>query len=71
MTPSHDEPALLRPSAAARRLGISKSTLWRLVRNDPDFPRPIRLGPRTTALRLSDLDAWVDRRAADDAPKGR
>ena len=71
MTPSHHEPALLRPVDAARYLGISRTTLWRLVRDDPDFPRPIRLRRRATAFRRTDLDEWVDRRAAETSASGR
>lgn len=71
MNPSDLEAVLLRPADAARRLGISRSTLWRLKRDDPDFPTVIRLAPRTIVWRVSDLDAWVDRRAAETSGSGR
>lgn len=60
------KPVLLRAGAVARRLGVSRTTLWRMRRDDPDFPRPVRLTARVIAWRVRDLDDWVDRRAADD-----
>ena len=68
-TRSNMEPVLLRPAAVARRLGVSRSTLWRLSRDDPDFPQSIRLTRGTVAWRVSELDAWVDRRAGESSPK--
>ena len=68
-TRSNLEPMLLRPSAVARRLGVSRSTLWRLSRNDPDFPKSIGLTRGAVAWRVSELDAWVDRRAGESSPK--
>jgi prophage regulatory protein len=54
----------LRPSQAARELGVGLTKLWALVKNEPDFPAPIKLGPRTTVFRREDLNAWMDRRVA-------
>lgn len=40
-------------------LGIkSKSTLWRLRRNDPTFPRPIALTPGKRVTPVSEYEAW-------------
>jgi len=54
----------LRPAAAAQKLGIGVSTLWAKVKKEPDFPRPIKTGPRTTIFIEHDLDAWLASRAA-------
>jgi prophage regulatory protein len=54
----------LRPAAAAKKLGISVSTLYSRVRTESDFPRPIKAGPRTTVFLERDLDAWLAARAA-------
>jgi predicted DNA-binding transcriptional regulator AlpA len=48
----------LRPRQAAAFLGIALSTLWRWVASREGFPRPVRLSPRTTVFRLSDLADW-------------
>lgn len=50
----------LRPNAAANKLGIGLSSLWLLIKNDPTFPRPIKLTPRTTVLSERELDAYVE-----------
>ncbi|CAG9247061.1 conserved hypothetical protein [Burkholderia cepacia] len=52
----------LRPAAAAQKLGIATSTLWAKVRNEPDFPRPIKVSPRVTIFTESSLDAWLAER---------
>jgi prophage regulatory protein len=53
----------LRPTAAAQRLGISLPTLWRKVRADSSFPRPIKLSPRVTVFLERDLDSWLAEKA--------
>jgi len=40
---------------------IGKSTLWLWVRKGY-FPKPIKLGPRSTAWRISDVEAWLTER---------
>lgn len=51
------EQALLKPKAAANRLGLSESTLakLRMTRTGPSF---CRLG-RAVRYQVADLDAWV------------
>lgn len=44
-------------------LGIAAPTLWRWTRRRAEFPRPIKLGPGTTAWRVSDLEAFIERQA--------
>ncbi|QNM97116.1 helix-turn-helix transcriptional regulator [Chitinimonas koreensis] len=56
---------VLRISEVCTRLGdISRVTLWRLVRDDPSFPKAIRLGRRIPAWFEHDIDAWLSGRAA-------
>lgn len=54
----------LRPSCAAEKLGIALSTLWAKAHGDPDFPKPIKLGPRTTVFLEKEIDQWLEARAA-------
>jgi prophage regulatory protein len=56
------EISCLRAKRAAEILGIGESTLWRWVKETPDFPQPIRLGSRVTVWRTADLLAWRDAR---------
>ncbi|CAJ3281657.1 helix-turn-helix transcriptional regulator [Burkholderia pseudomallei] len=53
----------LRPKQAAAKLAISVSALWSRVKSDEDFPRPTKLGPRTTIFSAAELDQYVQRRA--------
>lgn len=53
---------LLRPAEAARRLGISRTSLWRIAKSQSDFPRFFHLaGCRTTVIDGDELGAWVAR----------
>lgn len=49
----------LRVRDVARMLGVSVATVWRWSRNRADFPRPRKLGERTTVWSMSELDAWA------------
>ena len=53
----------LRPSDAARALGISQRTLWNLT-NRGEGPPSVRLGS-LTVYPLIDMICWLSRRAAE------
>lgn len=53
----------LRPRQAAEFLGIGETTFWRWTKERADFPKPIKLGPRTTVIPLDKLTAWRDAQA--------
>ena len=56
----------VRPRQARSLLGnISNTTLWRWVRENDEFPRPIKLSCRVTVFRLDELMAWRDKQAAE------
>ena len=61
MAQDHQPPAVLRAKVAAKYLGIGLSSLWRKAKIDPTFPKPIKLGERTTVWRLADLDTWLNK----------
>jgi prophage regulatory protein len=42
----------------AARFGVSRQTIWRLVKSDPAFPKPIRLTAGCTRWLLSEVVAW-------------
>ena len=42
----------------AIRFGMSRQTIWRVVKSDPTFPKPIRLTPGCTRWLLSEVEAW-------------
>jgi prophage regulatory protein len=56
----------LRLSSVLAPLGpipVSKSTWWAGVRSGR-FPKPIKLGPRTTVWRVEDIRALIERGVA-------
>lgn len=55
----------LRPQQAADLLGISRPTLWRWIKERPDFPKPIRLSSRCTVIDQAELIAWRDAQSTD------
>lgn len=46
-------------------LPFSASTLWRKVR-DGTFPAPVKLGPKTTVWRVSEVRKWLADRVEVD-----
>ena len=60
------EPEILRLPQVLVLTGLSKTTLWRRVR-DGEFPPALRLGgPKSRAVgwRRSDVDQWLRERQA-------
>lgn len=54
------ERLLLSPKRTAQLLDVSQTTIWRLGRDDPSFPRPIRIGPNRRGYRMDELLAWLE-----------
>jgi len=50
-----------RPTQAAQFFGVHISTLWRWVAEREDFPRPRKVGPRTTVFDTAELIAFRDK----------
>lgn len=62
---SNNEPdTILRPAEVAKRLGVSRSTLYSWDRSLPGFPKKIKLGPQVSGWRWSEITAWLDSRKA-------
>ena len=58
----------MRAKEAAAYIGVSRSTLWRLVRAG-EIPRPIEIGPQTKVFRAEWLAAFIDRKEAEQEAK--
>lgn len=50
----------LRNRLAAKYLGLSEVTIWRLCETDPDFPKKIRITKRCCGFMKSELDAYLE-----------
>lgn len=57
---------LLRRPEVEHLTGYSRSTIYRLM-DIGQFPRPVRLSPRSVAWLESDIQAWIDSRIAESA----
>lgn len=54
--------SIIRYSKLKEKLGISRSTVFRWVR-DKQFPAPMHLGPNIVGWLETDVDAWLANRA--------
>lgn len=55
---------VLRIKEVIERTGLSRSTLYALMKSDPAFPRKVSLSVRTTGVIEHQLDAWIALRAS-------
>ena len=53
---------IIRPADLARRIGVSRVTLWRWER-EGNLPKRTRLGPHSVGWLESEIDAWWQDRA--------
>ena len=58
------KPATRRTPAIPALIPVSASTWWSGCRNGR-FPAPVKLGPHTTAWRVEDIRALIERLARD------
>ena len=47
------------------RYGVHQLTPRRWTRDDPTFPKPVKLSPGCARWRLSDIEAWEAAKATD------
>ena len=52
---------LERLPSVVQRTTLSRSHLYALVK-DGKFPKPIKLGARSVAWRVEDVEAWIEAR---------
>lgn len=57
-------PLVARTRDAVILLGVSRSMLFILEKQDPDFPKRFQLGKKASGFLMEELRAWVARRAA-------
>ena len=58
MTVTHSDNRLLRLSEVQARCGLSRSSLYRKMR-DRSFPEPLKVGVRAVRWRESEIEAWL------------
>lgn len=52
---------ILRFPEAAKRTGVSRATLYRLIKKG-GFVRPVRIGERAVGFHAEEVDAWIESR---------
>ena len=56
--PSLSEPLFLRQTDVLRLIGVSRSTLWRMIARG-DFPDRVKLSSNISAWSADDVVAWA------------
>lgn len=54
---------VLRIKEVVKRTGLSRSTVYVLMKTDPTFPKKVGLSARTTGVIEHQLEAWIASRA--------
>jgi prophage regulatory protein len=60
---------ILRFSELKELIPLSRSTLWRRVKNG-QFPQPISLGGIAVGWKLSDVKAWINNKTSGGSSNG-
>jgi prophage regulatory protein len=53
----------IRPRQVVEKIGVSRTTLWRMVQAGT-FPPPVRITERNCGFLLETVEAWMKARAA-------
>ena len=56
---------LIRRSTIAEKLDLGRTSLWRLEKSDPRFPRPVKIGDGIERFDEAEADAYIDALLAD------
>lgn len=53
---------LIRVTELATMLSVSRSTIWRWVKDNSTFPNPIKVSDKVTAWRRDEIQDWLQSR---------
>lgn len=56
---------ILRVKAVGERLGYAVPSIWRKAKDEPDFPKPVRVGPKCTGWLESEVDEYIARKVSE------
>jgi prophage regulatory protein len=57
---------IIRDQLVADKIGAkSRATPWRLVKSDPDFPRPLKVSPGITGWVEAEVDDYLQKKVND------
>ncbi|MDC9594784.1 helix-turn-helix transcriptional regulator [Xenorhabdus sp. IM139775] len=64
MTVTAPKENLIRLPEVQRRTGYSKAWIYKLI-SDGEFPKQVKIGPRSIAFIESEIDDWVAQRITE------
>jgi len=50
----------MRPTEAAKKIGVALSTLWGKAKHDAEFPRPVKISANITIFFEDEIDAYLE-----------
>ncbi|MEW8028723.1 MAG: AlpA family phage regulatory protein [Candidatus Thiodiazotropha endolucinida] len=59
---------ILRGRSLLSYLGCSNATFYRHFRNDPEFPKPVRLGAGMNGYLKDEVDTYLESRPRVESP---
>jgi predicted DNA-binding transcriptional regulator AlpA len=59
----------LKDSEVAQRVACTKNHVWRRAKNEPEFPKPVSLGPKCTRWKGEDVEAFIEMRSSESWEK--
>ncbi len=65
-----DPRQLLTVNETSRMLSVSRATLYRMLQDDPSFPRPVKLTQKSTRWRYDQICLFINQKssASVDSP---
>ncbi len=60
------ETGFLRLNQILEFIPIGKSTWWYKTKNDPDWPQPVKLGPKITVWRAESIHQLINKLSIGD-----
>ena len=42
-------------------ISVSKATLWKMMKEDENMPKPFRIGERSLRWKKSEIDNWLEK----------
>ncbi|MDC9581329.1 AlpA family transcriptional regulator [Xenorhabdus sp. PR6a] len=64
MTVTAPKENLIRLPEVQRRTGYSKAWIYKLI-GDGEFPKQVKIGPRSIAFIESEIDNWITQRITE------
>ena len=64
LTPQESVYIIIRLRQVIQKTGLSRSTIYTLIKEDKSFPQQIKMTPRTMGFVEAEIDTWIAARVA-------